>query len=93
MSTKPFKKGFDCGQLKEHLPDYLDKSLQDHVCEIVNAHLEECEDCRIFVKTVETTMILYKHCPGCDIPEEVRIDLRQHLRVSIEERSRKKEES
>ncbi len=91
MSTEPIKRGFNCREIKELLPDYLDQSLQEEVCKHLEVHLSECEDCRIFVKTVETTVVLYKHCPGSDVPEEVRIDLRQSLRARIEERRGKKE--
>ena len=92
MSTEPIKRGFDCRKIKEILPEYLDKNLREEVCKHLEAHLAECEDCRIFVKTVETTVVLYKHCPGSDVPEEVSIDLRQSLRARIEGR-RGKEES
>ena len=91
MSTEPIKRGFDCRKIKELLPDYLDQTLQEEVCEHLKAHLEGCEDCRIFVKTVETTVVLYKHCPGSDVPEEVRIDLRQSLRAKIEGRCEEEE--
>ena len=80
MSTEHLHPRFDCNKLKELLPDYLDKELQEQICAELRAHLEECEDCRIFVKTVETTIVLYKHCPDRDLPEEVRIDLRDRLR-------------
>ncbi len=76
MSTKHLGHGFDCSRIKELLPDYLDHELQDQICQQLRAHLEECEDCRIFVKTVETTIVLYKHCPEREVPEEVRLDLR-----------------
>jgi predicted anti-sigma-YlaC factor YlaD len=92
MSTEPIKRGFNCREIKKLLPEYLDQNLQEEVCEHLKAHLEECEDCRIFVKTAETTIILYKHCPGSDVPDEVRIDLRQSLRARIEGR-RGEEES
>ena len=85
MCTEPLRKGFDCGRLKELLPDYLDQGLQEKICDELRKHLEECEDCRIFVKTVETTIVLYKHCPKCDVPEKIRIDLREHLRVRLAE--------
>ena len=91
MSTKPIKRGFNCKEIKELLPDYLDQNLQEEVCTHLKEHLAECEDCRIFVKTVETTVVLYKHCPGSNVPEEVRIDLRQSLRARIEGRCGKKE--
>ena len=89
MSTKHIHRVFDCKSLKEILPDYLDQTLQDKICEQLRIHLEECEDCRIYVKTVETTLILYKHYPEQDVPEEVRIDLRRNLRVKIEEKKDK----
>ena len=86
MSTEPLGRDFDCGKLKEMLPDYLDSTLQEHLCRELRFHLEECEDCRIFVKTVEMTIVLYKHCPNRDVPEEVRIDLRERLRLEIDGR-------
>lgn len=88
MSTEITGKPFDCGRLKELLPDYLDSELQSQVCAEVKAHLEECEDCRIFVKTVETTIVLYKEYPDSDVPEEVSIDLRNLIRVRVEERNK-----
>lgn len=86
MSTKLPGRHFDCGEIKDLLPDYLDSDLQEKVCHAIKAHLEECEDCRIYVKTVETTIVLYKQCPRQEVPEEVRIDLRKLMRVKIEER-------
>lgn len=88
MSTELTGKPFDCGRLKELLPDYLDPDLQDQVCVEVRAHLEECEDCRVFVKTVETTIVLYKERPHHEVPEEVRIDLRNLIRVKVEGRKK-----
>ena len=84
MSTDSFKKGFDCSRLKEVLPDYLDKTLQEHICAELRRHLDECEDCRIFVKTVETTIVLYKHSACHEVPEVIRIDLRRQLKLKIE---------
>ena len=86
MSTESFEKGFDCSRLKEVLPDYLDKTLQEHICTELRRHLDDCEDCRIFVKTVETTIVLYKQSASQEVPEIIRIDLRRHLKLRIEEK-------
>ena len=88
MSTEYRERPFNCNELQELLPDYLDRTLRDQICEEIKAHLEECEDCRIFVETIETTLILYKHCPRSEVPEEVRIDLRRHLRTAVERKDR-----
>jgi predicted anti-sigma-YlaC factor YlaD len=88
MSTEITRKPFDCGEIKELLPDYLDSELQGQVCTEIKRHLENCEDCRIFVKTVETTIVLYKESPHHDVPEEVSIDLRNLLRIKVEERKK-----
>ena len=85
MSTEPVGPVFDCGKLKELLPDYLDNELQEQICRELRAHLDDCEDCRIFVKTVEITIVLYKHCPDRDMPQEVSIDLRERLRLKLKE--------
>jgi predicted anti-sigma-YlaC factor YlaD len=87
MSTESFGKDFTCNQLQEVLPDYLDRTLREQLCSEIKAHLEECEDCRIYVETIETTIVLYRHCPDRDVPDEIRIDLRRHLRAIIEKRN------
>jgi predicted anti-sigma-YlaC factor YlaD len=86
MSTESSKQSFDCSQLKDVLPDYLDRSLRNEICAEIKSHMEECEDCRIYVETIETTLVLYKHCPENDVPEEIRIDLRRHLRTIVEKK-------
>lgn len=86
MSTDIPGRDFDCGRLKEMLPDYLDRTLRDEICREIRAHLDDCENCRIFVDTIETTIVLYKHYPDSDVPEEVRINLRESIRI----RSQKK---
>jgi predicted anti-sigma-YlaC factor YlaD len=86
MSTESSKQSFDCSQLKDVLPDYLDRSLRNEICAEIKSHMEECEDCRIYVETIETTLVLYKHCPENDVPEEIRIDLRRNLRAVVEKK-------
>jgi len=93
MSTESSGRSFDCSQLKDVLPDYLDRTLRDQICQEIKAHMEKCEDCRIYVETIETTIVLYKHCPGKDVPEEFRIDLRRHLRAYLDEKDEGEEGS
>ncbi len=93
MSIKVPGHEFDCSKLKDVLPDYLDRTLREQVCSEIKAHLADCEDCRIYVETIETTIVLYKHCPDRDVPEEIRIDLRRSLRASIEQKRRGEDES
>ena len=81
MSTKSFGQPFNCSHLKDVLPDYLDRNLRNEICAEIRSHMEECEDCRIYVETIETTLVLYKHYPESDVPDEVRFDLRRHLRA------------
>jgi predicted anti-sigma-YlaC factor YlaD len=86
MSTESSQRSFDCSQLKDVLPDYLDRTLREQICSEIQSHMEECEDCRIYVETIETTLVLYKHCPENDVPEEIRIDLRHYLRTTVEKK-------
>jgi predicted anti-sigma-YlaC factor YlaD len=86
MSTESSERPFDCSQLKDVLPDYLDRTLRDQICAEIKSHMEECEDCRIYVETIETTLVLYKHSPESDVPEEIRIDLRRRLRTTFEKK-------
>ena len=92
MSTDIENRGFDCGRIKELLPDYLDDGLQEHICRELEKHLKDCEDCRIFIKTVKTTITLYRQCPRQDVPDEIKIDLRKVLLERHESSRRSQEE-
>ena len=49
-----------CRALLGSLSDYVDGSLADEVCEDVETHLAECQDCRVVVDTLRKTIYLYR---------------------------------
>ena len=49
-----------CRALLSSLSDYVDGSLVDEVCEEVEAHLAECQNCRVVVDTLRKTIYLYR---------------------------------
>jgi anti-sigma factor RsiW len=60
-----------CHALLGSLSEYVDGTLGDELCEEINRHITECEDCHIVVDTLRKTISLYhdsaaesRECPG-----------------------------
>jgi predicted anti-sigma-YlaC factor YlaD len=64
-----------CAQLQAQLPDYLDGETRAEVCRAIEAHLAECEDCRIVVDTLKKTITLYRAAPRDAVPRDVHARL------------------
>lgn len=64
-----------CAQLQAQLPDYLDGEARAEVCRAIEAHLAECEDCRIVVDTLKKTITLYRAAPRDAVPRDVHARL------------------
>lgn len=68
----PHKHG-NCRHLLGSLSDYIDGSLEDSLCDEIERHLAECQDCRIVVDTLHKTVSLYQDMvQQSDVPEGVR---------------------
>ncbi|MEA2007586.1 MAG: zf-HC2 domain-containing protein [Chloroflexota bacterium] len=70
-----------CHDLLEYLSEYVDGTLENQaICEKIEEHLVDCEDCRIIVNTLEKTIYLY-HASAEDtvMPSNVRDRLFQSL--------------
>jgi anti-sigma factor (TIGR02949 family) len=64
---------FNCKALLGSLSDYVDGTLNDELCQELDRHLSECQDCRIVVDTLHKTVSLYKKCAeDTEVPGEVR---------------------
>jgi hypothetical protein len=61
-----------CREVFERLSDYLDQEAVAEVCKELEAHIKECEHCRIEVNTLKRTVELYKRMPCCDVPGGVK---------------------
>ena len=64
---------FNCNALLGSLSDYVDGTLSDELCQELDRHLSECQDCRIVVDTLHRTVSLYQKCAeDSDVPGDVR---------------------
>ena len=54
------KKSHNCGSLLESLSDYVDGELGDALCEEIEKHMADCNNCRIVVDTFKKTISLYQ---------------------------------
>lgn len=62
-----------CHQLLCSISEYIDGELDPALCEELERHLCECEDCQIVLDTTRKTINLYhKSSEGEDVPLEVR---------------------
>lgn len=73
-----------CRHLLDSLSEYIDGELGDQLCEELERHLSNCEDCRIVVDTLRKTIYLYH---ATSEPEPVPADVRQRLyhRLNLDE--------
>ena len=74
----------DCRELLNSLSDYLDGDLQQELCDEIELHMKDCDNCRIVIDTLGKTISLYQ-----TTSEEVTVpdDVRQRLfhRLDLDE--------
>lgn len=68
-----------CQHLLKDLSDYLDGEASASVCAEIEAHMRECENCRVVVDTLNQTIQLYHTLPQPDMPEAFRTRLYKSL--------------
>jgi anti-sigma factor (TIGR02949 family) len=66
----------NCRELLESLSDYVDGELSEDLCSELERHLNECDNCRIVVDTLQKTIDLY-HAER--VPEPLPLDVRDRL--------------
>jgi predicted anti-sigma-YlaC factor YlaD len=64
-----------CAQLRAQLPDYLDGEARAEICRAIEAHLADCENCRIVIDTLKKTIALYRAAPCEQVPPDVHARL------------------
>ena len=62
------------------LSDFIDHSLHWRTSRSLEAHLAACPPCRVYISSVEETILLYRQRPVVDVPVAVRGHLREVLR-------------
>ena len=76
-----------CKQLLGNLSEYIDGDLQAELCAEIEAHLKDCDNCRVVINTLRKTVELYEQTgEQVELPSEVRerlfrkLDLKDYLR-------------
>jgi predicted anti-sigma-YlaC factor YlaD len=63
----------ECRQLLGSLSDYIDGDLEQVLCDEIEQHMGECENCRIVIDTLRKTIELYQITSSPPtVPEDVR---------------------
>lgn len=57
-----------CKTLLGSLSDYADGNLSEELCQKIESHIAECQNCRIVVDTLRKTIYLY-HKSAAEPPE------------------------
>jgi len=74
----------ECRQLLSSLSEYVDGDLGQELCDEIELHMEDCDNCRIVVDTLKKTVYLYQTTSD---PPTVPEDVRQRLfhRLDLDE--------
>lgn len=72
-----------CRELFERLSEYVDGELSREICEEIQRHMEGCDPCVAFAKTLKKTADLCRRLPSQPIPPEVAADLRTFLATHL----------
>lgn len=72
----------DCRHLLEPLSDYISGEAAETLCAEIEAHMAECENCRVMVDTLKKTILMYQSTRTDKLPGDVRRRLYQKLDLS-----------
>lgn len=72
-----------CRDLLGELSLYIDGEAEQSLCDEIEAHMAECENCRILVDTLRKTVTLYRALPAEPLPDDV--EERLYKRLNIED--------
>jgi len=64
VAAAPQKLAASCKVLFAQLSDYLDEQLDDSLCEKLEEHLDECEPCKMFLNSLEATIVQLRQLPS-----------------------------
>jgi anti-sigma factor RsiW len=73
-----------CRELFERLSEYVDGDLSQEICEEIRRHMEGCDPCVAFAKTLKATADLCRRLPSRAIPPKVAADLRAVLAAHLQ---------
>ena len=61
-----------CQSLLSSLSDYVDGTLRQELCEEIEQHVSDCQNCRIVVDTLSKTVALYQTQGQDPLPGDVQ---------------------
>jgi anti-sigma factor (TIGR02949 family) len=81
----------NCESLLGSLSEYIDGGLNPELCQEIEKHLAECENCRVVLNTTKRTIDLV-HAPAenPDLPDDVRERLFKRLNLDDYLKSKQK---
>jgi len=62
----------ECQHLLGQLSDYVDGELEQTMCEEIERHLADCQNCRVVVDTLSKTVALYRAQGQDPLPGDVQ---------------------
>ncbi len=68
----------DCRHLLSSLSEYVDGTAGDAICDEIERHLADCENCRVVVDTLKKTVYLVQASTedeNLELPADVRVRL------------------
>ncbi|MFN2198938.1 MAG: anti-sigma factor family protein [Anaerolineales bacterium] len=74
----------DCRHLLSSLSDYVDGTAGDAICDEIERHLADCENCRVVVDTLKKTVYLVQASTeeeSLELPTDVRVRLFHALKL------------
>jgi anti-sigma factor RsiW len=72
-----------CRELFERLSEYVDGELSQEICTEIRNHMDGCDPCVNFARTLKKTADLCRRLPSRPIPPEVAADLRAVLSAHL----------
>ena len=69
-----------CKEVMKHICESLGADLESDHCRAIKAHLDECEGCQSYFKTVEITIDYYKKY-NVELPEDAHTKLMSILKL------------
>ena len=83
MSNQPkHSQEHKCSQVLTELNDYVDGELSPELCVELEAHLDECKNCRIVLDTLHKTVYLVQHLD--DEPQKLPGDVEYRLFAALD---------
>lgn len=69
-----------CKDLLSSMSEYIDGSLNDELCNELEKHLNDCNNCRVVVNTLKKTIEIY-HDQGSQ--EKLSSDMKNRLYIKL----------